>query len=167
MLDISAIESGSINLEKGEENIGEIIEEVVSLNRPRANKKDISINTKLPDTEVVQAIDAHKFQQVLDNLLTNAIKFSDSGTEVEVGIDNMDKRGGVTIFVKDYGQGIPEEEIDKLFEPFADISVEATAGEKSTGLGLAIAQKIVEAHDGEIQVESKVGEGSTFFVHIP
>ena len=167
MLDISAIESGSINLEKSDENIGEIIKRVVSLNRPRANKKDISVTINLPDKEVVQEIDAHKFQQVLDNLLTNAIKYSNSGTEVEVGIDNIDETGDVIIFVKDQGQGIPEEEIDKLFKPFADISVEATAGEKSTGLGLAIAQKIVEAHGGEIRVESKVGEGSTFFVHIP
>ncbi|WP_445664325.1 sensor histidine kinase [Fodinibius sp. AD559] len=167
MLDISAIESGSINLEKSDENIGELIERVVSLNRPTASKKDISVITRLPDKPVVKEIDAHKFQQVLDNLLSNAIKYSGTGTEVEAGIKNIDETDGVTIFVKDHGQGIPKEEIDKLFEPFADISVEATAGEKSTGLGLAIAKKIVEAHGGDIQVESEVGEGSIFFVNIP
>ncbi|PAU92794.1 hypothetical protein CK503_14990 [Aliifodinibius salipaludis] len=166
MLDISAIESGSINLEKNDENIGEFIERVVSLNRPTATKKNISIITNLPDKSVVKAIDAYKFQQVLDNLISNAIKYSQLQTEIEVGICE-ESDGAITIYVDDEGQGIPEEELDDLFVPFAKISVEATAGEKSTGLGLAIAKKIVEAHGGNIQVESKVGEGSTFFVKVP
>lgn len=69
--------------------------------------------------------------------------------------------------MKDHGQGIPEDEIDKLFKPFSKISVKATAEEKSTGLGLAIVQKIVEAHGGKIEVDSDVGVGSTFIVSVP
>ena len=166
MLDISAIESGSINLDKKDEDIGKLIERIVSLNRPPASKKDISLNTNLPDDPIIKKVDAHKFQQVLDNLVSNAIKYSQSQTKVEVGVsDGSDS--AITIYVEDEGQGIPEGELDDLFVPFAKISSEPTAGEKSTGLGLAIAKKIVEAHGGDIQVESEFGVGSTFFVNIP
>ncbi len=166
MLDISAIESGSINLDKKDEDIGKLIERIVSLNRPPASKKDISLNTNLPDDPIIKKVDAHKFQQVLDNLVSNAIKYSQSQTKVEVGVsDGSDS--AITIYVEDEGQGIPEGELDNLFVPFAKISSEPTAGEKSTGLGLAIAKKIVEAHGGDIQVESEFGVGSTFFVNIP
>ncbi|MFP8489217.1 sensor histidine kinase [Gracilimonas sp. Q87] len=167
MLDMSSYESGSINLEKETIDLVQLIEEVVSLSRFSANKKDIVIKTDLPDSSVNKEIDGHKFRQVLDNLLSNAVKYSNSDTEVEVGIKETAEGEGVTIFVKDHGQGIPEDEIDKLFVPFSQISVEATAGEKSTGLGLAIVQNIVEAHGGKIEVDSEVGAGSTFFIKIP
>ena len=167
MLDISAIESGSISLEKDDEDICGLVERIVSLNRPTANKKDISITTNLPDTKIVKEVDAHKFQQVLDNLISNGIKYSHPDSEITVGIKAGNDSEAITIFVKDEGQGIPEEELENLFVPFAKISSESTAGEKSTGLGLAIVQKIVEAHGGDIQVESEVGVGSTFFVNIP
>lgn len=167
MLDMSAFESGSITLKKECCDLVDFIENIVSLSRSSAQKKDITITTHLPDSLINKEIDVHKFRQVFDNLLSNAIKYSDPDTEVEVGINPVDERGDVTMYVKDHGQGIPEEEIDKLFEPFADISVKATAGEKSTGLGLAIVQQIVEAHGGTIDVDSQVGGGSTFFITIP
>ena len=167
MLDMSAFEAGSIDLEKENYNLVELAKEAVSLSRSSAKKKDIIISTNLPDSLVNKVIDAHKIRQVLDNLLSNAVKFSNPGTEVEVGINHIDETEEVIIFVKDHGQGIPEDEIDSLFEPFSQISVEATAGEKSTGLGLAIVQKIVEAHGGKIEVDSEVDAGSTFVVKIP
>lgn len=166
MLDISAIESGSISLEKDDEDISELIERVVSLNRPTAGKKNISLITKLPDKPITKKVDAHKFQQVLDNVVSNAIKYSESETEVKVGIKEGDENA-LIIYVEDQGQGISKDDLEDLFVPFAKISSEPTAGEKSTGLGLAIAKKIVEAHGGDIQVESEVGAGSTFFVSIP
>lgn len=167
MLDISTFESGSISLKKRNSDIVELIKEAVSLSRTPANKKNIGITTLLPDSSVNKLIDTHKFRQVLDNLLSNAVKYSNPDTEIEVGIKQIGGAKGVTIFVKDQGQGIPEDEIDKLFEPFSKISVKSTAGEKSTGLGLAIVQKIIEAHGGNIEVESEVGAGSTFMVKIP
>jgi signal transduction histidine kinase len=167
MLDISSFDSGSIKLKKKKCNLVDLIEEAASLSRTSANKKNIVITTHLPDSSVNKVIDGHKFRQVLDNLLSNAVKYSNPDTEVEIGINPTDETEGVAIFVKDHGQGIPEDEIHKLFEPFSQISVEATAGEKSTGLGLAIVQKIVEAHGGKIEVDSEVGTGSTFVVKIP
>jgi signal transduction histidine kinase len=166
MLDISAIESGSIKLDKEEQDLRTLIERTVSLNRTTATKKDISIDTKLTDDSIVKAIDPHKFQQVLENLVSNAIKYSPPETKVTVGIDQQEDET-VVIFVSDEGQGISEEELEDLFVPFSQISSEPTAGEKSTGLGLAIAKKIVEAHGGKVEVESEVGVGSTFRIHLP
>lgn len=167
MLDIAAFESGIINLKKKNYNLVDLIEDVVSLNRTSANKKNIVITTHLPDSSVNKVIDGHKFRQVLDNLMSNAVKYSNPDTGVEVGIRLADASGGVAIYVKDHGQGIPKGEIGNLFEPFLQTSVRSTAGEKSTGLGLAIVKKIVEAHGGKIEVESEVGVGSTFVVKIP
>ena len=167
MLDIAAIESGSINMEKENQDICKLVERTVSHNRPSANKKDISIVSDLPDASIVKAIDPHKFQQVLDNLISNGIKYSEPGAEITVGIEVQSESEMACIFVKDEGQGIPEDELEDIFVPFAKISSKPTAGEKSTGLGLAIVQKIVEAHDGDIKVESNVGEGTNFFVTIP
>lgn len=99
--------------------------------------------------------------------MSNAVKFSNPETEIEIGISPLDESEGVAIFVKDQGLGIPKDEIDNLFKPFSQISVKSTAGEKSTGLGLAIVKKIIEAHGGKIEVQSEVGVGSTFFVKIP
>lgn len=167
MLDISTFESGSINLDRERHDLVSLLEHAVELSRISANKKKVTLITELPNGPVNKEIDPHKFQQVLDNLLSNAIKYSHSDTEVTVGIDKANEGGGITIYVKDQGQGIPEGEMDKLFQPFSKISVEATAGEKSTGLGLAIVNKIVEAHGGSIEVKSEVGVGSTFFIILP
>ncbi|MEX0638917.1 MAG: HAMP domain-containing sensor histidine kinase, partial [Balneolaceae bacterium] len=167
MLDISTFESGSIKLNKKNSDLVELIKEAVSLSRAPANKKNIIITTHLPDSTVDKVIDSHKFRQVVDNLLSNAVKYSDPESEVEVGIKQSEGSEEVSIFVKDHGLGIPEDEIDNLFLPFSKTSVQSTAGEKSTGLGLAIVQKIVEAHGGKIEVDSEVGVGSTFVVIIP
>jgi signal transduction histidine kinase len=101
---------------------------------------------------------------VLDNLLSNAIKYSYPESNVTISIVQKEE---VIVTVKDEGQGIPKDELGDLFKPFSQTSVEATAGEKSTGLGLAIAKNIIKAHDGNIEVESEVGVGSTFFVSLP
>ena len=97
--------------------------------------------------------------------MTNAIKFSHRDTiiKIEVSADSEN----VLTKVIDHGQGIPEEEVGSVFKEFQKSSVQATEGEKSTGLGLAICKKIVEAHSGTISVESVFGQGSTFFFTLP
>ncbi len=171
LLDISAIESGSISLEKEEVDLNELIEHSVILNRPTAEKKDIRLELDTQEEPCMAEIDPHKFQQVLNNLISNAIKYSHPESTATVGIkknsSDSDKVSAIIIFVSDEGQGIPEEEREKLFRPFANINVEATGGERSIGLGLAISKRIVEAHGGTIDVETEVGEGSTFFVRLP
>lgn len=165
MLDISAIESGSVNLEKEETELVDFIERVISLNERAAGEKEINLQTDLPDKKIIVEIDPHKFEQVLNNLISNAIKYSPENTTVTAGVEETDS--GIRLYVEDEGQGIPEEDIDKLFQPFANINVEATGGEKSTGLGLAITKKILDAHGYDIWVESEVGKGTTFFINLP
>ena len=106
-----------------------------------------------------------KIEQVMNNLLSNAVKYSHPGSRVEVSAQAVN--GSVVVAVRDEGQGIPADELDNLFKPFARTSVRGTAGEKSTGLGLVIVRKIVEGHQGEISVESQVNHGSTFRFKLP
>jgi CheY-like chemotaxis protein/anti-sigma regulatory factor (Ser/Thr protein kinase) len=110
-------------------------------------------------------IDPAKLEQALNNLLTNAIKFSEPKSVVEVRVGR--KSNQVYISVKDHGLGIPKDEIPLLFEPYKKISVKPTRGETSTGLGLSIVRAIVLAHDGDVVVESEVGVGSKFTILLP
>lgn len=170
LLDISAIESGSISLEKEEVDLNELVEHAVTLNRPTADKKGIRLKVKPCEESCVVEIDPHKFQQVLNNLISNAIKYSHPDTTTTVGIRREPPESAerpLTLYVSDEGQGIPGEDRDKLFRPFAKIGVEATGGERSIGLGLAISKRIVEAHGGTIDVKTEVGKGSTFSVNLP
>ncbi|KAL0485211.1 hypothetical protein AKO1_004256 [Acrasis kona] len=112
-------------------------------------------------------IDQVKMEQVVNNLISNAVKFSAYDSTCEVLIGRKDD-SRVFVSVKDYGQGIPEQEIHKLFKPFEKIAgVKPTGGESSTGLGLNIVKNIIDAHQGKINVLSIVGEGSTFTITLP
>jgi two-component system, OmpR family, sensor kinase len=165
LLDVAKIESGKLQLELIETDLTELIKRNVTVNTPMASRKKIRLQFRqegeIPDV----MIDPAKINQVLNNLITNAIKFSSPESAVEVALT---KSGDDAIIsVKDQGQGIPAKEIDKLFKPFQRTSVRTTGGEDSTGLGLAIVRKIVVGHKGKVWVESEVGVGSTFCVAIP
>ena len=110
-------------------------------------------------------VDAHKIRQVVDNLLSNALKYSPPGSTIAVALTAVD--GGHAIAVSDQGPGIPESERHKLFKDFGRTSVKPTGGEKSTGLGLAICRKIVDAHRGTITAENLPQGGCVFRVFLP
>ncbi len=165
LLDVSAIESGNLNLNLAKTDVVNLIKRNVELNNTIASKKQIIIRF-IQHTEIpLILIDSEKIEQALNNLISNAIKYSPQKTEVTVLVTKNPK--DVTISVKDNGQGIPEHEIEKLFKPFERTSVKSTGGEKSTGLGLSIVKKLIQGHRGKIWVESKVGEGSTFSFSLP
>jgi signal transduction histidine kinase len=109
--------------------------------------------------------DPAKIEQVLDNLTTNAIKYSPPGSCVHIRLQTSGEEE-ILISVQDEGPGIPPAEMEKLFKPFQRTSVKTTSGEKSTGLGLVIVKRIVTGHGGRIWVESQLGIGSTFYVAI-
>mgnify|MGYP003822399533 FL=1 len=111
------------------------------------------------------SFDRNKITQVLNNLITNAIKFSWPDTEITVEVRK--EQDYIITGIIDQGQGIPSDEINNMFKPFQKTSVKATAGERSTGLGLAITKKIVEGHGGKISVESLVGKGTKFSFTLP
>jgi len=165
LLDVSAIESGKLNLNLVKTDIIKVIEKNVELNNVIAQKKNIKILFNHPVLIPEITFDDGKIEQVLNNLISNAVKFSQPGTIVNVGI--AVNGNGVVVSVTDHGQGIPETELEKLFKPFERTSVRSTAGEKSTGLGLSIVRNLILGHKGEIWVESKVGVGSTFYFSLP
>jgi signal transduction histidine kinase len=110
-------------------------------------------------------IDPAKIEQVITNLVSNAIEHTQPETKVEVRLSHFDSQ--VEFSVKDQGPGIPEDELDRIFKPFEKTSVKKTGGEKSTGLGMVITRKIIEAHKGEIWVESEVNKGTHIHFSLP
>lgn len=164
-LDISKIESGNIELEEEMVDVTQFIETSIKFSQVFADKKNIKLVGEIEVGSLRTALDKNKMNQVLNNLITNAIKFSHEGTSVY--LKTIQKEGYLHISVQDEGQGIPESEMSHLFDPFTKTSVKSTAGEKSTGLGLMIVKKIVDSHNGEINVTSEVGKGSCFNIEIP
>jgi signal transduction histidine kinase len=165
LLDFSAIESGEINLNKGRTNIVDIISETVVLTDSLASRKAIKLNFDRFQRVENLYIDGDKIEQVITNLLTNAIKFSKKNTLVIISLSESPR--DIVVEVKDHGLGIKEGELSRLFKPFNKTSTRGTSGEKSTGLGLYICKRIIEAHQGRIWAESVYGEGSSFFFSLP
>jgi len=146
-------------------DLSQYLQKAVELRRPLAKAKSISLQLELPPELPEVSMDPQRIEQVLDNLVANAIKFSFADTQI---ILSARKTGNfVSIEVKDQGQGIPQKDLPKLFSDFGKTSVKPTSGEKSTGLGLAIVKRIVEAHKGRVGVESETGKGSTFYFTLP
>lgn len=165
LLDIAKIESGKLELNLKNLDLARLTREVVVLNKAIAATKNISVQFHSFENLPVVSVDQTKMEQVLNNLISNAIKFSPAHTTITVSVFRTGDY--LMISVLDQGHGIPREEIPFLFQPYTTTSVMSTAGEKSTGLGLAIVSKIVVAHRGKIWIKSKVGQGSIFFVAIP
>jgi signal transduction histidine kinase len=165
LLGISKINSMHMTLEKNLMDITPLLKEEGLGESIIAKQKDIEliidIEPQLPKVNV----DPRRISEVLQNLLSNAIKFTERGQKVYLKAWHQDD--DVLIEIKDEGQGIPKEEIPKLFNSFENISTKATEGEASTGLGLSIVKKLVELHDGTVSVKSKKDHGSTFTVSIP
>jgi signal transduction histidine kinase len=165
ILDVSKIESGKLELKPKLADIRNIIESNLNLNVHLASKKNIELERDLPTDDVIAMVDGSYIDQVLNNLISNAVKFSESDTKIIV---RLEKSGNdCLISVIDQGPGIPEHELGRLFKFFSRTSVQTTQGEYSTGLGLAISRKIVEAHGGSISVESTRGVGSVFSFRLP
>jgi signal transduction histidine kinase/CheY-like chemotaxis protein len=166
LLDYTAIESGHLTIVEESIAIKDFIEHTIKTHQMFARGKNISI-TAMIDNALPKHIvlDGNRIRQVLDNFLSNAVKYSHHNTNVTVQIT---KQGtNLHCEVTDQGQGIPENELKNLFKEYSRTSVLPTGGEKSTGLGLAIAKKIIKEHGGEVGANSTVGVGSTFYFSIP
>lgn len=163
LLDIQLIESGQLNLNIQPVILNQLIETVIVDYVEQASAKNINVNTSLPKQELICMADPLAMREVVDNLISNAIKFSNSGTQIFVGVE-LKSDNCVHISIKDQGPGLTEEDFLKLFGRFTRLSAKPTAGEHSTGLGLSIVKKLVESMNGRIWCESKVGQGATFKV---
>jgi len=165
LLDQSVIESGELKIQPEERLIAELLTKSVYLNNIQAAKKGSRIEVDPELTDAILCIDADKVKQVVNNLLSNAIKFSPPNSVIRVCMERS--TGTYSVLVRDQGPGIPESERHKLFKDFSQTSVKPTAGEKSTGLGLAICKRIMECHGGSIDAESVPAGGSVFRITFP
>jgi signal transduction histidine kinase len=164
LLDVSVIESGKLEIEPVKGSLKTLIEERIRLSRVVAGKKGIIIHQHLENVPPVP-FDSNRISQVFENLISNAIKFSPRDSEIHIYLSAGEDT--VRVSVKDEGPGLPREEFDKLFDVYERLSVKPTGGEKSTGLGLSIVKKVIDAHRGQVEVESEVGSGSTFSFVLP
>ena len=166
LLDVSKIESGQVAMNLKNQDYLSFLQHQISVNRIQAKHKEISISFHYPVVEIALLFDEHYLSEVVDNLLSNAIKYSNKNTEIVVRV-SQDNGKQILTEVIDQGQGILAEEQQKLFNYFQTTSSRPTGGEQSTGLGLAIAKKIVVLHGGEIGLKSVPNEGSTFYFLLP
>ena len=164
-LDVSKIEAGIFDLNLTQQDYISFVHENVKLNEMLAKNKLQEIQIESDIQELQLSFDKNKLEQVLNNLLGNAIKYSLPNTRIKILI-SLSENEMITSFV-DEGQGIPANELATVFNPFQTTSIKPTSNEKATGLGLAIVKKIIESHKGTVTVESEVGKGSVFTFRIP
>jgi len=165
LLDFAKIESGKLTLNRQPTDLIALVRHNIALNSVLASRKQIELQFEVRDDSLPEMmLDPARIEQVLNNLTSNAIKFSNPDGTVRVSISRDGDRAVVA--VADQGTGMSPEQLERLFKPFSK-SVKGTTGEKGTGLGLAIVKKIVEEHKGAIWVESEAGRGSTFYVALP
>ncbi len=162
---IVAQEHVAITLNKEINNLNEAVEDIVSSNKVRANSKEISLLLKKSVSLPKVTMDQDKIKEVVDNFVNNAIKYSP--TNATVNVSTKFDNSFAIVEIEDNGYGLTEEELLKAFEKGTTLSTKPTGGESSTGLGLWIAKKIVEEHNGKVWVSSKKGIGSTFSFKLP
>jgi len=165
LLDVSAIQTGNLSLRTQAVDVDTFLEKVWRLNRLIGEQKGITLELDVQPGLETTIFDTERIEQVLDNLIGNAFKFSQPHTAVRLSAEVYNDQ--LVIKVADEGPGIHPEDINKLFAEFSTTRSRPTAGEQSTGLGLSICKRIVELHGGTIHMESRFGEGSTFAVTLP
>ncbi len=164
VLDISKIESGQLKMNLQSFDLKEVIYKVVEINKPFAEKKNLKITISIDENINKITSDILRVQQILLNLVNNAIKFTEIGT---ISIKCFPVSDYIKIQITDTGMGIEKEKIEQLFKPFMQIDTGLTRKHEGTGLGLSICKKLTEMLDGQVEVESVYGSGSTFTVTLP
>jgi PAS domain S-box-containing protein len=165
LLDLSKLESGKYEMKKELVDFRRLVADAVRPLRLPFEEKQIHLELDIPEHLPALSVDSHQLTWVVTNLLSNALRFTDTGGKVR--LTAKEEKQGLLVTVADTGHGIPQENLETIFDKFVQVksSTETTPG--SVGLGLAIAREVVEAHAGRIWVESKMGVGSTFFFTLP
>ena len=158
---ISELEKGRIHIENSKFNIVALAQEVIDLLEIKAEKNNIKLILNHPSNYPLKVMgDIEKIQQVLINLIVNAINYSNENTEVRIEFQETEER--VKVLIKDQGIGIKQDDLERIFERFYRIDKSRNRNQGGSGLGLAIVKHILEAHHQKIMVQSKFGKGSTF-----
>ncbi|WP_243428117.1 sensor histidine kinase [Clostridium rhizosphaerae] len=165
ILDMSKIDSGFLKLNLSNENIVSVIENIVDSVAEYIKLKGLSITFDTNTEEKIIACDPEKIERVILNLISNSIKFTDSGGSIFINI--LDKGHIVEIEVKDTGIGIDAEHLDRIFKRFHQIDKTLSRNVEGTGIGLSLVKSLIELHGGNISVDSEVGKGSIFKMELP
>lgn len=164
-LDVSLIESGRFEVHQQTHDLISIIEDVLVVHKILGKKRGIRFVLETDETKVEVPVDVSKIEQVLTNLIQNSMEYSPENGKVCIQIDKANDR--IIVSVKDQGPGLSPDVVENLFRPFGKGPAQKAMGSKSTGLGLVISKKIVEAHGGKIWVVSEQGEGASFIFTLP
>jgi signal transduction histidine kinase len=164
VLDISKIEADQIILSNENFDMADSIQKSVEKILPMAEKKGLQLKTEITPESIMINNDQRRVDQILLNLLNNAIKFTESG---QVELDSRIENGWLVTKVSDTGIGIKPEDLQTLFKPFRQIDTGLTRQYEGTGLGLSICKRLVEIMGGDIQAESEAGKGSVFTFKLP
>jgi len=181
ILELSAIETGNVKVRIEAVELQPLVNQVISSLANKAAAESVTLTNAVPREALVNA-DARRLEQMLTNLMENAIKFNREGGSVTVRFENEDSRGLVTssdksraavgstrsrIIVEDSGEGIPAQHLERLFERFYRVDRARSRELGGIGLGLAIVKHLALAHGGEVTVTSELGKGSTFTIELP
>ncbi|NQU59421.1 MAG: PAS domain-containing sensor histidine kinase [Rhodospirillales bacterium] len=165
MLDVAAIEAGKRPMINEDVDIGEIVKDCVRNVEPAAKNSGINLSLDVPDGAASLYTDKRSIIQIVYNLLSNALKFTKPGGKVLVSVKAADKK--ISIMVSDTGVGISPDKLPTVTDPFSQTHTDPYITQHGTGLGLSIVKSLVEAYDGELNIESKVGKGTTITVTFP
>lgn len=165
LLDAQAIESGSIVMPLQRVNLALALRESVANFAPSAEVRHIRLEVSCSRDDLHLSTDPIRFEEIMNNLISNALKFSPDGSAVRIAASDVN--GNIEIAVSDSGPGITPEDQQKLFKPFGTTGTRPAGGEKSTGLGLYIIKKLLDLHRGTIAVDSTPGRGATFTLRFP
>ncbi len=165
LLNINRLESGHLTPELQIFELQELMGSVGRSFQTQVKRKNIQLEIQYSEDMVFLKTDEHILLQILDNLISNAFKYSDSGTLIEFGAKTEDEH--VQIWIRDQGPGFTEADQEQMFQKFSRLSAQPTANEHSTGLGLSIVKKLADMLAIELSFESAVGQGTTFFLRLP
>jgi len=163
--ELSLAEAGELKLVYQAEGVAKLIKEAVTPWQPKVSAKEISLSLDLPDNLPLVNIDWQRVNQVLHNLLENAVAYTRKGGTINVAA--VTQEGWVEVSVSDTGEGIPAEDLPHIFERFYRVDKSRARATGGSGLGLTIAKRLVEAHGGKITVQSELGKGSRFSFTLP
>jgi len=163
LLDAARIESGHLALQRTSTNLANVVADAIELARSAGDLKGVTLELDCPSPPPTIAVDVLQMERVISNLLDNAIKYTPRGGAVTVAIHS--EPGEVAISVRDNGPGLPPEELPRIFERYRRRA--AASGVPGSGLGLFIVDAIVKAHGGRVEIESRLGHGTTISVHVP
>ncbi len=167
ILDLSKIGAGKLELDIGPVSVASLCEASLRFVHETANKKRLSVSSRVSDEVAVVSADERRLKQILVNLLSNAVKFTPEGKSIGLEVTGDKARGEVDFTVWDTGIGISQEDAERLFHPFVQLDSGLSRKHAGTGLGLSLVQRLAALHGGHASVQSELGKGSRFTVTIP